>query len=214
MSEHWPPDGYSNPKRYEVDDRYTILIAVALIPSVLVITAPALKGVVPPLLSIIQVLGQTTGVVNYPILYLATAFFVVAGWVAISGVFIVAIHEATHYVVALLNGSEPEFIWTERLGLKSPAIMPYGTGLTRGENIAGLLAPFVLLNVFAGSIMLVSDGIVAGTAGAMFAINSVPSCSDIYNSIKVARMPERTKYANFDNGEKIKSEYAVPKDAD
>ncbi|MCU4716856.1 DUF3267 domain-containing protein [Halapricum hydrolyticum] len=214
MSEHWPPDGYSNPKRYEVDDRYTILIAVAVTPPVLAITAPELEGVVPTLISFIQAFGQTTGIANYPLLYLATALFVVVGWVAISGASIVAIHEAIHYVVALLNGSEPEFIWTERLGLKSPGIMPYGTGLTRGENIAGFLAPFILLSAFAGSIMLSSDGIVAGTAAAMFAINSIPSCSDIYNSIKVARMPRGTKYANFDNGEGIKSEYALPKDAD
>jgi hypothetical protein len=134
--------------------------------------------------------------------------------VVISGVCIVAIHEAIHYIVALLNGAEPELIWTERLGLKSPGIMPYGTGLTRGENIAGLLAPFILLNTLAGSIMLSSNGIVAGTAATMFAINSVPSCSDIYNSIKVARMPRGTKYANFDNGKRIKSEYALPEDAD
>lgn len=214
MSEHWPPNGYSNPKRYEVNDRYTTLIAVALIPPVLAITVPKLEGVVPTLLSFIQAFGKPTGIVNYPILYLATALFVVTGWVVISGVSIVAIHEAIHYVVDLLNGSEPEFIWTERLGLKSPGIIAYGTALTRGENIAGLLAPFILLSAFAGSIMLSSDGIVAGTAAVMFAINAVPSCSDIYNSIKVARMPRGTKYANFDNGEGIKSEYALPKDTD
>lgn len=214
MSEHWPPDGYSNPKLYEVNDRYTILIGLALTPLVLAFTASALKGIVPPLLSFIQALGQTTEIVNSPILYLATALFVVTAWLVISGVFIVAIHEAIHYVVDLLNGYEPEFIWKERLGFNGPAIMPYGMGLTRGENIAGLLAPFFLLSVFAGSIMLISDGIVAGTAALMFAINSVASCSDIYNSIKVARMPRGTKYANLDNGEGIKSEYALPKDAD
>jgi hypothetical protein len=58
--------------------------------------------------------------------------------------------------------------------------------------------------------MWFTGGILAATAALMFCINAVPSCGDIYNTVRITLMPKGTLFANFDDDGDLRSEFATP----
>ncbi len=154
--------------------------------------------------------GNRLGLTEYPIAFLLGVLLALVIWLLASGSVIIALHEGVHYAVSALEGYNPRFEWRSHLGLKNPSIVIYAESITRRENILTLITPFVLLSILCVIVMWFTSGILAATAATMFCANTVPSCADIYHTVRIARMPNGTLFANFDDDGDLRSEFAIP----
>jgi hypothetical protein len=150
------------------------------------------------------------GFSQYPPAFVTVALLTTLGWILLSGVAIILVHEGVHYVVGIILKINPQFEWHSQFGVPNPSVVAYATRISRWENILMLGSPFVLLSVVLAGLMWMTNGIVAGTSGIMFCINAVPSCSDVYKVDRIFRMPAGTLFANFDEKDGLRTEFAVP----
>jgi len=211
MSENWPPEGHSEPEPYEVSNWWVIGIGLALLVPVYELAHPAIGVGTSNFTAWAFDFGASIGMADYALAYVLVVFVSLIGWVLVAGAIIIAIHESVHYAINAILGLNPRFEWHSQLYLKNPSVVAYDDGIRRWENIASLLGPFVILTILCAAVMWATSGFLAATAAIMFSVNAVPSCSDIYNAGRIARMPRGTLFANFDEEEGLLSEYATPK---
>lgn len=209
MSSGWPPDGYSSPKGYENHDRRILVTGLILtIPAIVVTEGPIGKG--GETVAKMSIAGLQSSGINDGAYLTALAIGGAFGWILISGVVIVLIHEAIHFAVGELRNAKPQFKWSSTLNIPNPSVVAYRTGLNRWDHILMLSAPFTTLSTVCGIVMWFSSGVIAGTAAVMFAVNAVPSCADIYDTFRISTMPKGTLFANFDDEGTLRSEFVIP----
>lgn len=207
-SDHWPPTGYSALRVYMVDECWGLVIAVLLVPPVVVLVVPPLKSGTTVLTVWAETLGQA-GLANHPFLYVALVVGGLYGWIVVSSITIIAVHEGVHYVTGHLRGLNPTFEWATYFGIPSPSVVAYNQGIQRWEKLLMLVAPFVGLSLVCGLVVWATSGVLAATAAIMFAVNVVPSGMDLYNVGRLARLPRGTLFANFDTEKGLRTEYVV-----
>ncbi|WP_083893800.1 DUF3267 domain-containing protein [Halovivax asiaticus] len=210
MTENWPPDGYTEPEQYIANDRRIMSIGLALFFPVLVLSSPSLGQGSSALGSHILEFGNSTGLIEYFPLYLLSVAFVYLVWLLGSMALTILVHEGIHYGISYIYGNNPEFEWSSTFGVRNPSVVAYSVGMGRFESLLSMIGPFATLSVLSGAIMLSTSGILAGTAAIMFCTNTVPSCSDIYNSCRIALMPRGAKFVNFKEKGELRSEFAIP----
>lgn len=212
MAQNWPPRGSIDPKAYEKNES-VILLMMAI--------ATVLFGVLcEPLLtegseSFVQAwleVATTVGLTKYPLFFAMSAV-----GVAIIGVclvwlkLIIPVHERIHYEVGEYYDLNPEYGYDESRFFSNPCVTAMSTGITIRENIVMLAAPFLLIGMSSVAVMFLSHGIVAGLAAFVFVSNSAGSAQDLYHVGRLLRMPAQTKFANFEEGDEIRTEYVYPK---
>lgn len=120
---------------------------------------------------------------------------------------LIAVHELAHVAAHKLNGFNyaygVKWVWTWKIPNPVHYVVVLDDPLTRSENIAGLLAPLVVLNmVGVVGLLPVFPAAVSYYAKVLLVVNTAGSCSDIYHSIKVARHQPGTLFQNImSNGE-------------
>lgn len=210
MESDWSPEGYQTAKTYEGNDWGWLSVAsLLLLPAYLLSRGPISAGVeswVPVAAeAAIDVFPNYDDGIVVLILLLVTSLGFVVSIVAI-----IPVHELVHYLVSRGLGLRPQPFWSESLGVPNPSIVPMEPRITRTENLLGLMAPFVVLDLILGLIMFSTSGIIAAVAAGMFAVNTVASCADIYNSITILRMPAGTLFANEITDGDLRTEYVFP----
>ncbi len=212
MVEGWPPEKYSEPKRFGSHPRRILLTAVVLVVfSVLLVRNP-LRSTSSIIAGYLSALFNAHGIDNLIVAVVASSAVLIT-WILGSSVFVIAVHEAIHYIVGDLLKLNPRFEWSkmDRIPIPNPTVVAYSIGIPRWQVLALLIGPFLLLSVVFGSLMFFGSGFVSGTASVMFLMNAVPSCSDLYKSFRIMKLDKGTLFANFDTPDGLKSEYVMPK---
>lgn len=212
----WPPEGYSNPRRYETNDWMPYVVAILSGG----ITLWAYWGVLD---------RGADPVSNFIINSLAAFGFLNNEFTLILGVlgallviFIIAelarkriltpIHEEIHYKVSDYLDLEPEHTETVLKGIVNQSVTNWKTGITKLENILSLGAPLVLIGVLFGVLSFVTTGLIAGISALIVITNTAGSGGDIYHISKIIFKPSGTLFANFEceAEDGLRTEYAVP----
>ncbi|WP_042662915.1 DUF3267 domain-containing protein [Haloferax sp. ATB1] len=209
MQKDWPPEGYSEPREYDKNERHIIGIAFVIAG---VFAVPALLPVHEGVTAYWVMWSDLAAVLN--ISYLTTA---VGGTVtSMVGIYVlfrkvmVPIHEGIHYGVGLLLELNPRFGYEEMMFHKNPNVVALSTNIPAWKNMAMLIAPFAIIGLLSWGLVQVSGGLVAGIAAIVLWINSAASAQDLYHYVRLLRMNPETKFANFEEGNQIRTEYAVP----
>jgi hypothetical protein len=210
MTEGWPPEGYSTPTEYVSSDRWIVTIGVALVlPAVLFTHTKISMGTV-NLIGWSQKALKNIGIHGRPLLLLFAAFLASVCWILVSGIVVITVHECIHYTFATIFNKNPRFEFNWQLNMPNPSVVAYHQGITRGEHVAMLIAPFSILSLVCGIGMVVTSGVVSGTFAIMFAVNAVPSCGDLYHVGRIVNMPPGTLFANFEEEDNLRTEVSTP----
>ena len=212
MRENWTPTGYTDPRAYEINNRLIVAIALVLTLPVFQLARPSLVEGASAFVPVIIALGEFIGPVKYPHMYMLATLLLIAAWTLLTVTVIVAVHEGIHYVLGAIRGLNPRFKWSSHLGLKNPSIVAYSERITRGESLLMLVGPFAILTPICAAVMWFTSGVLAATAATMLCINAIASCADLYNVGRIALMPRGTLFANFDDEDGLRSEFATPSD--
>jgi hypothetical protein len=128
-----------------------------------------------------------------------------------------AIHEGIHYLVSKRQGRSPQFgitlqktLWL----LKEP--IPYVVTLQeripRNEMIKALIAPLIVIDAIAlGALLLPLSGDVIYYVKLILVVNTAGSMQDLYNVIRLFRLPGEAIFVNVDDGE-IRTFYSLRHD--
>jgi hypothetical protein len=128
-----------------------------------------------------------------------------------------AIHEGIHYLASKRQGHSPQFgitlqktLWL----LKEP--VPYVVTLqeqiSRREMIRALIAPLIVIDAIAlGALLLPLSGDVIYYAKLVLVVNTAGSMQDLYNVIRLLRLPDEAVFMNIDDGE-IRTFYSIQDD--
>lgn len=81
---------------------------------------------------------------------------------------VIPIHEHIHYQVYDLFDAEPEHDRYKILLLNNPAVVPTAKRIPRQGLVLAAVAPFVVIGVVSGGVMLAVDGVVAMVAAFVF----------------------------------------------
>ena len=135
------------------------------------------------------------------------------GWLLVSLIAVVVLHEGLHAGVAALLGHKPLF------GLKPPLVyVTFTDKLPRGHYILTAIAPFVILNLLFG--FLYAQGTLNPFSHLCLIVNSIGSVGDIWAALKLAGGPGGALIQDTKSGfevwlddEPAKPNPAVPKEA-
>ena len=195
VSEHWVPAGYSEPQSYEKNERWIIVTAVLLSP----LAIPAAQRLE-------FVSSLPTWFTGRPVASMAA----VLGMISVTTTVVVCLHETLHFVTAAALGYRPVFRWSRSFYWINPSVAPYGVGIARWESAAMLAAPVVIISPIAAALMLTFSGMFGTLAAFAFLINTIPSCSDVYQLGRLLRLPRGTLITNVNQNGELHTEYATP----
>lgn len=213
MTEGWPPDGYATPTEYVSSDKWSLAIGVALIFPALLFTHSEISSGAVYFAGLSEWVLTTVGVQSRPLLLSSVRFFASICWILVSAIVVITTHESIHYTLATIFNNNPRFEFNLQLYMPNPSVVAYHQGISRGENVAMLIAPISILSLVCGFAMLVTSGVVSGTFAIMFAVNAVPSCGDLYHVGRIVQMPRGTLFANFEEEDALRTEVSVPESA-
>jgi hypothetical protein len=209
MSGDWPPEGYSEPRVYHKNERYILALGVAIaglfaVPALFPIQEgiDAYRATWSSFAHSLGIPYLTTGVVE--------AVSLILGMCAVFRVIIVPVHEAIHYSIGLLLDLNPKYGYEKTLFFKNPMVVALSTEISVWENMVMVIAPFVTIGLLSWGLVQVSGGLVAGVAAVILWMNSAASAQDLYHYIRLLRMNPDAKFANFKEGDTIRTEYVVP----
>ncbi len=213
MTEGWPPGGYATPTEYVSSDRWIAAISVALILPVVLFTHTEISRGAVYFIGWSEWALKTVDVQSRPLLLLFAAFLAAICWILVSAIVVITAHESVHYTLATIFNNNPRFEFNWKLYMPNPSVVAYHQGISRGENIAMLIAPFSILSLVCAIMMWSTSGVVSGTFAFMFAVNAVPSCGDLYHVGRIVQMPRGTLFANFEEEDALRTEVSVPESA-
>jgi hypothetical protein len=105
------------------------------------------------------------------------------GWLLVSIIIVIILHEGTHSAVAALMGHKPLF------GLKPPLVyVTFADKIPRGHFMVVAIAPFVVLNLLFG--FLYARGILKLLSNFSLVINSIGSVADLWILLKLIGAPK------------------------
>jgi hypothetical protein len=205
MPENWPPEGYSEPREYDKNERHIISLAFIIAG---VFAVPALL----PIQEGVAAYWEMWNNLGFSYLITAIAGTVTSalGILVLFRKVIVPIHEGIHYAVGLLLDLNPRFGYEEMMYHKNPSVVALSTDIPVWKNMAMLVAPFAIITLLSWSAIQVFGGLVAGVAAVVLWINAAASAQDLYHYFRLLRMNPDTRFANFEEGDDIRTEYAVP----
>lgn len=126
----------------------------------------------------------------------------------------IAAHEMIHYAVAVSRGYDPDIgvrLVDSYWGIKepSPYIVVLDEFLSRDDNIIMLVFPLLVLDGIAVIGMLpIIPAVVAYYAKIVLVVNTAFSIGDLYNVVRLLRMPSETRFIN-QQGEDLRTFYTV-----
>lgn len=205
----WPPEGHTEPKEYERNERSVFAIMLALTGIFGVTTYQPIATGAETYVVLWVDFAARIGLSALPAIFAGVAIFT-GGVLALFRGIVTPIHERIHYEVARRLDLNPNYGHEEMWFHKNPRVVALSTGISVRENMAMLIAPFLVIGVLSGGVLLVSNGLVAGVAGIVLWINSAASAQDVYHYLRLVRMDPETKFANFEIDGEIRTEYAVP----
>jgi len=123
---------------------------------------------------------------------------------------IVPVHEALHYGVGLFLNLNPDFGYEEGRFFKNPRVVAISTDIPVWKNLLMLITPFVVIGLLSWGMILISSGLLAGIAAVVLWVNSAASAQDIYHYFRLLRMDPQARFANFERGDEIRTEYVLP----
>lgn len=205
MPANWPPEGYSEPQEYDKNERHVVGF-VFIIAGVFALPAypPIQEGV-----AVYWGIWTNFGFSNLITVIAGTA----ASLLGITLIFrkvMVPIHEGIHYGVGLLLNLNPRFGYEEMLYHKNPSVVALSTDIPVWKNMAMLVAPFAVITLLSWGVIQGFGGLVGGVAAVVLWINAAASAQDLYHYFRLLRMNPDTRFANFEEGDEIKTEYATP----
>lgn len=124
----------------------------------------------------------------------------------------IAVHESIHYAVAVARGYDPDIgvrLVNSYWGIKepSPYIVVLEEFLSRDDNIVMLVFPLLVLDGFAMvGLLPIFPAIVAYYAKIVLVVNTAFSIGDLYNVVRLLRMPPETRFINL-QGEDLRTFY-------
>lgn len=209
MQENWPPEGYSSGEVYEKNDR-AVLIMGAIIAIVFgfSVLSPITIGI--RLYDDMMAGFASQFGIGQSTVAILGMVFVMGGLCLLCWKVLIPIHEAIHYGVGLVLDMNPEFGYEEGWLLDNPSVVALTTGIPVWKNLAMIVAPFALIGISSWILVQVTGGLVAGIAAFVLLANSASSAQDLYHYVRLLRMNPNTKFANFKEGDEIRTEYAVP----
>lgn len=216
MIEDWPPEGYSHPTEYNRNKWIVLSIGLLVSLPLAVSCLPLIKD---GAFAIFRVwrrfLVSIPALAERPIVFFILLFVVgvliFLLWILSLSRLMVVVHERLHYEVGRQFDLNPEYRHDYFLWFENPGVIALSTGIPRNQNILMLVAPFIIIGLVSLLVMEVSSGIIAASAAFVLLINSAGSALDLYHVIRLLSMPQRTLFANFEEGSEIRTEYAFPK---
>jgi hypothetical protein len=209
MPEDWPPKGYSEPQEYNKNERDIIGLGFVITG---IFAVPVLLPIQEGVTAYWEMWNSLAGTLDLS--YLATAIAGTAtslvGFIVLFRKVIIPIHEGIHYGVGLFLDLNPRFGYEEMLFHKNPSVVALSTGIPVWKNMTMLVAPFVTIGLLSWGTIQISGGLIAGVAATILWTNSAASAQDLYHYFRLMRMNPDTKFANFEEGDEIRTEYAVP----
>jgi hypothetical protein len=215
MAKEWPPEGYSEPIKWEKSELKVTSIAIITALGLLLVLNSQLSYIgdisVETVLTIVRFLGwehSTSAILAATIPYMI--FILVLLGVFFRFVLIPA-HERIHFEVDRYFGINPQYLWTEFIFFNNPSVIPADTHISRYENIVSAIAPALIIGAISISILLITSGLIETLAALVLWVNTATSAGDFYNIIRISLMPRGTLFSNFEveNGE-YRVEYVVP----
>lgn len=211
----WQPKGYDNPQEWEKSEPVVAVIAAVtfivfflLVKSQLVVFADV---IVAAATFIGAWLGVSQSFLSMWAIIGGLLLVFIALIIGVSQEITTPIHEWIHHEINQHYELNPEYTTQKFLFMENPGVIPVTTRITLKENSVSALGPFVLIGVFAGGLMLVTDGVLAALLAFVLLVNSASSAGDLYNVWRYIRMPRGTLFANFEVGDgEYRTEYAVP----
>jgi hypothetical protein len=210
VSDSWQPEGYSTPQQHTYDSRisYLWIFLIGILSAI-----PAYPKFIRGAERYAELVAVTTGLHQYPTTFAAVVS--ITGPLLCFLVFyalVIPIHEHIHYQVYDLFDAEPEHDRYKILLLNNPAVVPTAKGIPRRGLVLAAVAPFVVIGVVSGGVMLAVDGVVAMVAAFVFVGNSGASGHDLYIAYNFSKTPRGTVFAYFrsESAEGVSTEYAVP----
>lgn len=211
MTDRWPPEGYATPTEYVASDKWIVAIGFALILPVIGITHADISEGTLYFIGWSEWALASVDILSRPLLLSFVAFSASLCWILASAIIVITLHESIHYAVAALFNLNPRFEFNLQLYMPNPSVVAYQQGISRGENVAMLLAPFSIISIVCVFGIAVASGVVSGTFAFIFAVNAVPSCADLYHVGRIVQMPHGTLFANFEGeGDALRTEVSTP----
>ena len=211
MTEDWPPDGYSDPREYQKNERYIFAIGFALIGAFGVAAWPPITNGVTVYTDIWTNVAINTGMSDSLLVPIASVVTFITGMVFLFKILIVPFHEGVHYVVGLILDINPNFGYEKGTIFKNPRVVALSTGIPVWKNLFTVISPFVIIGSLSWVVVQLSGGLLAGVAAIVFWINSAASAQDLYHYFRLLRMNPKAKFANFKTDEEIRTEYVIQK---
>lgn len=212
----WPPEGYSTPKEYRPSELTVFGIGAAVGLPLFVYLRTSLAQLADPLVKALRLALNHLGHERASLLWLVggavLTLLLLIGVGAFFRWVVVPIHEAIHYGVDRLQGQNPKYIRTEFLFFENPAVINLSRGISIREYVPGAVAPFVVIGLAALLAMQVTTGFLEGIAAFVLVANSAASGGDLYHTIRVLSLPRGTLFANFEDGDEYRTEYAIPEE--
>jgi hypothetical protein len=216
MTDEWPPDGFSDPHKWEISESAIIMIAAVVGGSLLFLIRDDFSGFADFTSVILFEVAEMLGFRNSPILLLSGGVFLVVVFLTLLLIsfrmMVIPIHERIHYEIYDYFNLNPEYHYTELLFYKNPSVVPLSTCINLYQNTISALGPFVSIGTVSTVILYLSDGVVGSVFAFILVLNSASSAGDLYNVIRFAMMPKGTLFANFKDGDEVHTEYVFPEE--
>jgi len=210
MSENWPPDGYSTPREYQKNERHIFAVAFVLVGLFgVAVLYPVVNGVA-VYNALWTSIADGIGISNQSIVMTGSAITALVGLTLLFRKVIVPVHEALHYGVGLFLNLNPDFGYEEGRFFKNPRVVAISTDIPVWKNLLMLITPFVVIGLLSWGMILISSGLLAGIAAVVLWVNSAASAQDIYHYFRLLRMDPQARFANFERGDEIRTEYVLP----
>jgi len=213
MVDEWPPEGTSSPREYTKNTKYIYIIAVIISVLFFIAFFPELNEGIDTYLSAYFAFVKSHGVPADGVISRSGAVVgVIVIGILLRKFVIVPVHEGIHYAVDLYWGHNPDFGYREGYLLNNPRVAPLAKGISVGESLTALIAPFAVIGFTSWAVMYITDGIIQGIAAFILIANSAASSEDLYNCFKLFSMDPDTLFANFKENGEIRTEYVVPEE--
>jgi Putative zincin peptidase len=110
---------------------------------------------------------------------------ILGGWILVSLILVIILHEAIHGATAAMLGHKPQF------GLKPPLVyITFAHKIPRNHFILIAVAPFVLLDIL--FILLYARGVLNLFCDLCLIINSIGAVGDIWVALKLLQVPKQS----------------------
>lgn len=181
MSYNWDlEDKYTKVVEYEQNDKYIKLMFIVLSIPFLLINISPLFNFIP-----LNRLFIESGLIYAVRTEIWWSIFSYLPFMLI----VLVVHEILHYAAGKYYEKRPRFILGKGKRSYFPAVILDDNEVERDKKLVIIILPFILISSILFLLLITTSGFTSYLLFYGLWINTVGSCADIYNFIKIIRMP-------------------------